>query len=103
MGSVPKSRKEVVGRRRTIQAHCALVDGAVDEGDVDEGREAMPVGRGRGRGGRRACGVAGEREHEGDGEEREGECGAASAETAPPEAELNVVGAEDRHRCWWWI
>lgn len=76
---------------------CALV---VDEGDVDEGREAMPVGRGRGRG---VCswarGVAGEREHEGSGEEREGECGAASAETA----QLKLVGGEGRHRCRWWI
>ena len=79
---------------------CALVGGAVDEGDVDEGREAMPVGRGRGRGGCRARGVAGEREHEGGGEQREGECGAASsAETA----QLKVVGGEGRHRCRWWI
>lgn len=82
---------------------CALVGGAVDEGDVDEGREAMPVGRGLGRGGCRARGVAGEREHEGGGEEREGECGATSAETAPPEAQLKVVGGDGWHRCLWWI
>jgi hypothetical protein len=46
----------------------------------------MPIGRGRGRGGHRARDVVGDHEHEDSGEEHEGECGAASAELALPEA-----------------